>query len=74
MGLSYKKLVIKIGSNVLATENGLPDVARMAQLINEIAALKKEGPKIERTAHSIQLGELPPAVLSTVDFDDDIIE
>jgi glutamate 5-kinase len=39
----YKKLVIKIGSNVLSTENGLPDLHRMTQLTNEIAALKKQG-------------------------------
>jgi hypothetical protein len=33
-----------------------------------------EGAKIERTAHALQLGELPPATPSNVDFDDDIIE
>jgi hypothetical protein len=32
------------------------------------------GAKITRTAHSIQLGELPPSAPSAVDFDDDIIE
>ena len=42
----YKKLVIKIGSNVLAREDGLPDLERMRQLTNEIAALKKEGRQI----------------------------
>jgi glutamate 5-kinase len=42
----YKKLVIKIGSNVLAKENGLPDLERMALLIDEIAGLKKEGRQV----------------------------
>jgi glutamate 5-kinase len=35
--------VIKIGSNVLSKENGLPDMQRMTLLTNEIAALKKKG-------------------------------
>src|ERR1044071_3380863 len=43
MSVSYKKLVIKIGSNVLSKENGLPDLAQMSRLIDEIAALKKQG-------------------------------
>lgn len=46
MSLSYKKLVIKIGSNVLTKENGLPDLERMACLTDEIATLKKEGRQI----------------------------
>jgi hypothetical protein len=32
------------------------------------------GAKILRTAHSLHLGELPPATPSKLDFDDDIIE
>lgn len=43
---SYKRLVIKIGSNVLAKENGLPDLERMGFLIDEIAAIKKEGRQV----------------------------
>jgi len=39
----YKKLVVKIGSNVLSRENGLPDLDRMTFLTNEIAALKHQG-------------------------------
>ncbi len=42
MSGSYKKLVIKIGSNVLSKENGLPDLERMTLLTDEIAALKKQ--------------------------------
>ncbi len=43
MALNYKRLVIKIGSNVLARENGLPDEERMQHLISEIATLRKSG-------------------------------
>jgi len=46
MPVPYKKLVIKIGSNVLTRENGLPDLERMVHLTDEIAALKKEGRQI----------------------------
>ena len=46
MLLPYKRLVVKIGSNVLTKENGLPDMDRMVHLTNEIAALKKEGRQI----------------------------
>jgi glutamate 5-kinase len=44
--LNYKRLVIKIGSNVLARENGLPDETRMQHLIDEIARLKKQGMEV----------------------------
>ena len=42
-GTDYKRLVIKIGSNVLAGPDGLPDRGRMEHLVAEIAQLKKEG-------------------------------
>jgi len=46
MGTSYKRLVIKIGSNVLAGTDGLPDEGRMLRLTEEIASLKKQGREI----------------------------
>src|SRR5438067_3548890 len=46
MSLHYKKLVIKIGSNVLTKDSGLPDLDRIVHLTDEIAALKKEGRQI----------------------------
>ena len=46
MSASYKRLVIKIGSNVLAGKDGLPDEGRMSRLTEEIAALQKEGREI----------------------------
>lgn len=39
----YKRLVVKIGSNVLAGKDGLPDEHRMEHLVQEIAALKQQG-------------------------------
>jgi len=41
----YKKVVIKIGSNVLSRPDGLPDLERIQHVTDQIAALKKE--KIE---------------------------
>lgn len=46
MATKYKKLVIKIGSNVLTRDNGLPHEERISHLIDEIAALKKQGIEI----------------------------
>ena len=43
MPLAYRRLVVKIGSNVLTQDNGLPDLARMEQLVEQIAALKSKG-------------------------------
>jgi glutamate 5-kinase len=46
MALSYKRIIIKIGSNVLTRENGLPDFKRMAQLVEQISEIKKTGKEI----------------------------
>lgn len=46
MALSYKRIIIKIGSNVLTREDGLPDFERMAHLVDQIAAIKKQGKEI----------------------------
>jgi len=43
MSLSYKRIVIKIGSNVLTQDNGLPDFERIAHLVDQISAIKKKG-------------------------------
>lgn len=39
----YKKIVVKVGSNVIAGENGLPDVEVMDRLIGQIVQAKKGG-------------------------------
>ncbi len=45
MGISqlFKKIVIKVGSNVLTTEDGMLNISRMAHIVEQIAQLKKEG-------------------------------
>jgi glutamate 5-kinase len=43
MRLPYRRLVVKIGSNVLTQPDGLPDLDRMARLVAELAALKAQG-------------------------------
>ena len=43
MPLPYRRLVVKIGSNVLTQDDGLPDLARMAHLVEQIVALKAQG-------------------------------
>ena len=42
----YKKIVIKVGSNVLTKADGLPDVARITHLVDQLAQLKKDGKEV----------------------------
>lgn len=46
MSFTYKRIVIKIGSNVLTQSNGLPDQQRISQLVEQIVAIKKQGVEI----------------------------
>lgn len=41
--MNYSRVVIKIGSNVLATPEGKPDEAHIAHLVEQIAALRNKG-------------------------------
>ena len=43
MAVAYKRIVVKIGSNVLTGPDGLPDQARIEHLVSQIAALKNAG-------------------------------
>jgi glutamate 5-kinase len=43
---NYRKIVIKIGSNVLTQANGLLDFSRMAHLTGQLANLRREGIEI----------------------------
>jgi len=43
MKLGYKKIVVKVGSNVITQANGLPDEARIKHLVNQLADIKKLG-------------------------------
>jgi glutamate 5-kinase len=42
----YKKIVVKVGSNVIAGENGLPDMGVMSLLIEQISLAKKKGTEV----------------------------
>lgn len=43
MSLGYKKIIVKIGSNVITKENGLPDEERIKHLVDELVAIKNNG-------------------------------
>lgn len=42
----YKRVVVKIGSNVLTRQDGLPDTTRISALVDQIAILHKAGIEI----------------------------
>ncbi len=42
----YKKILVKVGSNVLTQADGLPDVSRMLALVSQISALKAQGVEV----------------------------
>lgn len=46
MGLRFKKIAIKIGSNVLTRADGTLDITRMSSLVDQIAKLHKSGVEI----------------------------
>lgn len=46
MALQYKKIVVKIGSNVITKANGLPDNERIAHLVSQIASIKAKGVEV----------------------------
>jgi len=46
MAYNYHRIVIKIGSNVLTRKDGLPDLDRIAHLVEQVAELKKQGLEI----------------------------
>jgi len=46
MAFNYQRIIIKIGSNVLTKANGLPDTERIAHLVDQVAAIKKQGKEV----------------------------
>jgi glutamate 5-kinase len=46
MAFNYQRIIIKIGSNVLTRANGLPDTERIAHLVDQVAAIKKQGKEV----------------------------
>jgi glutamate 5-kinase len=43
MSFNYRRIIIKIGSNVITQSNGLPDVSRISHLVDQVAEIKKQG-------------------------------
>ncbi len=39
----YQKIVVKVGTNVLTREDGYPDLSAISRLVDQIAAVKKQG-------------------------------
>src|SRR6201992_399306 len=46
MAFNYHRIVIKIGSNVFTQQDGLPDLKRIGHLVEQIAAIKKQGREV----------------------------
>ncbi|MEN0055053.1 MAG: glutamate 5-kinase [Mucilaginibacter sp.] len=46
MSFNYQRVIIKIGSNVFTQENGLPNLKRIEHLVEQIAAIKKQGKEV----------------------------
>ena len=46
MAFNYHRVVIKIGSNVFTRQDGLPDLKRIGQLVEQIAIIKKQGKEV----------------------------
>ena len=42
----YRRIVIKIGSNVLTREDGRPDTTRISALVDQIAGLYRAGTEV----------------------------
>ncbi|MGZ3754631.1 MAG: glutamate 5-kinase [Mucilaginibacter sp.] len=46
MDYNYNRIIVKIGSNVFTKVNGLPDLDRINHLVEQIAAIKKQGKEV----------------------------
>ncbi|WP_374951191.1 glutamate 5-kinase [Mucilaginibacter sp.] len=46
MAFNYRRIIVKIGSNVITQANGLPDLQRLEKLVDQIAAIKKSGTEV----------------------------
>jgi glutamate 5-kinase len=46
MGFHYKRVVVKIGSNVLTQNDGLPDTARIKSIASQLAELRNRGVEV----------------------------
>ena len=69
MSQQYKRIAVKIGSNVLTRKDGSLDVTRMSALVDQIAELRENGIEvilISSGAVASGRGELKEAVSATV--------
>ena len=65
MSQQYKRIAVKIGSNVLTRKDGALDVTRMSALVDQIAELRENGIEvilISSGAVASGRGELKEAV------------
>lgn len=46
MSFNYRRVIIKVGSNVITRADGFPDTERIAHLVDQIAAIKKQGKQV----------------------------
>ena len=46
MAFNYKRIIVKIGSNVFTNDEGLPDIKRINHLVEQIATIKKQGKEV----------------------------
>ena len=46
MDYNYRRIIIKIGSNVFTQNNGLPDLERIKHLVEQVAEIKKSGKEV----------------------------
>ncbi len=46
MSFNYRRIVVKIGSNVLTQKSGLPDEERIANLVQQVAGMRANGTEV----------------------------
>ena len=46
MAYNYQRIIIKIGSNVITQNDGLPDLGRITHLVEQIARIKRQGTEV----------------------------
>ena len=57
--IKFKRIAVKIGSNVLAGENGKLDLGCISHLVDQISELKREGKEIILISSSVMVGYRP---------------
>ena len=68
MHFRYKKITVKIGSNVLAKPDGTLNVSRIAHLVDQIAFLRKNGVEVVQRFIVIGTPAAQPAQLNAAEI------